>query len=72
MSGRKGHSLTNGHVAQMAVRVGAKLAVNADAHGPGDFMTAAMAQTVALGAGISLEGYALIRQNMVDLVASKK
>ncbi len=72
LSGRKGHSLTNGHVATMAARVGAKLAVNADAHGPGDFLTAAMAQTVALGAGVSLEGYAVIRRNMAELVASKR
>ena len=72
LSGRKGHSLTNGHVAKMAARVGAKLAVNADAHGPADFLTAAMAQTVALGAGVSLEGYAAIRRNMAELVASKR
>lgn len=72
LSGRKGHSLTNGHVAAMAARVGAKLAVNADAHGPSDFLTAAMAQTVALGAGVSLEGYTMIRRNMAELVASKK
>ncbi|MDD5759793.1 MAG: histidinol phosphate phosphatase domain-containing protein, partial [Desulfobulbaceae bacterium] len=69
LSGRKGHSLTNGHVAKMAARVGAKLAVNADAHGPSDFLTSSMAQTVALGAGVSQEGYAMIRQNMMDLVA---
>ena len=37
LSGRKGHSLTNGHVARMAQRTGARLVVNADAHAPGDF-----------------------------------
>ena len=47
LSGRKGHSLTNGHVVQMAVRAGARLAVNADAHEPGDFMTRERAETVA-------------------------
>jgi histidinol phosphatase-like PHP family hydrolase len=72
LSGRKGHSLTNGHVAKMAARVGAKLAVNADAHGPSDFLTASMAQTVALGAGVSLEGYADIRHHMAELVISKR
>ena len=71
LSGRKGHSLTNGHVAAMALKVGAKLAVNADAHGPGDFLTAAMARIVALGAGVSEEGYATIRRSMADLVANK-
>ena len=71
LSGRKGHSLTNGHVAQMAARVGAKLAVNADAHGPGDFLTAAMARMVALGAGVTAEGYEQIRCNMRELVEKK-
>lgn len=67
ITGRKGHSLTNGHVAAMAVRHGAKMAVNADAHGPGDFLTARMAEIVALGAGLSLEQYAQIRNNMAEL-----
>lgn len=71
LSGRKGHSLTNGHVAKMAAKVGAKLAVNADAHGPGDFLTAAMAQIVALGAGVSLQGYEAIRRDMAALAESK-
>jgi hypothetical protein len=43
--------------------------VNADAHGPGDFLTAKMAETVALGAGLSLEDYARIRAVMAALVA---
>ena len=68
ITGRKGHSLTNGYVASLANKVGALLAVNADAHGPGDFLTAGMAETVALGAGISREGYAKIRKDMADLV----
>jgi len=38
LSGRKGHSLTNGHVARMALASGAQMVVNADAHGPGDFL----------------------------------
>ena len=69
LSGRKGHSLTNGHVAKMALEAGASLAVNADAHGPGDFLTAGMAEMVALGAGLSGEQYAQIRDAMAALVA---
>jgi histidinol phosphatase-like PHP family hydrolase len=68
LSGRKGHSLTNGHVARMAAETGAGLAVNADAHGPGDFLSAEMARTVALGAGVSEEGYVKIREDMKNLV----
>ena len=65
---RKGHSLTNGHVAGIAADTGAFLVVNADAHGPGDFMTAEMAETVALGAGLSKERYEKIRKDMQVLV----
>lgn len=68
LSGRKGHSLTNGHVARLAKKYGAKLAVNADAHGPGDFLTADMAEKVALGAGLSIDDYKEIRENMTKLV----
>jgi histidinol phosphatase-like PHP family hydrolase len=67
ISGRKGHSLTNGHVAKIAQETGTMLVVNADAHGPGDFLTAEMAETVALGAGISIERYLRIRKDMVEL-----
>jgi putative hydrolase len=68
LSGRKGHSLTNGHVARMAERTGALLAINADAHAPGDFLSAEMAQKVGMGAGLSLEGYLQVRRNMKALL----
>jgi len=69
LSGRKGHSLTNGHVAKVAQKTGALLAVNADAHGPGDFLSSQMAETVAMGAGLSRDEYQKIRLNMKELVA---
>lgn len=68
LSGRKGHSLTNGHVARMAEQAGALLAVNADAHEPEDFMTAERAETVALGAGLTRERYMQLRRDMAQLV----
>ncbi len=64
LSSRKGHCLTNGHVAKMAEKTGALLAVNADAHEPGDFLTPEMAEKVALGAGLSKERYRQIRRDM--------
>jgi len=70
LSGRKGHSLTNGYVANIAKKTGAKLSVDADAHGPGDFLTAEMAKIVALGAGIDEAGYSKIRQDMSNFVAA--
>jgi putative hydrolase len=50
---RKGHSLTNGHVAAMCRRAGATMVVNTDTHEPGDMASMAFARTVALGAGLS-------------------
>ncbi len=52
LSGRKGHSLTNGHVAKMAKRTGASLLINSDGHAPGDFMTRERARQVGMGAGL--------------------
>ena len=72
LSGRKGHSLTNGHVAKMAQKTGALLAINADAHAPGDFLTAEMAEKVGLGAGITKDRYQQIRRDMAKLVARLK
>ncbi|MBA3005953.1 MAG: histidinol phosphate phosphatase domain-containing protein [Proteobacteria bacterium] len=64
LSGRKGHCLTNGHVAKVALKAGARLVVNADAHTPGDFLTADMARMVALGAGLSEAEYIKLQANM--------
>ncbi len=52
LSGRKGHSLTNGHVAKLAKKIGAKLVINSDGHSPSDFMTKEHAKLVGLGAGL--------------------
>ncbi len=68
LSGRKGHSLTNGHVAKMALAAGAMLAVNADAHGPGDFLSPEMAKMVAMGAGLTEERYRQLREDMAEFV----
>lgn len=68
LSGRKGHSLTNGHVAKMAEKTGALLGVNADAHTPSDFLSPEMARRVALGAGLSAERYQKLREDMHRLV----
>lgn len=53
LSGRKGHSLTNGHVARVARASGARLIIDSDAHAPEDFMSAERARKVGLGAGLT-------------------
>lgn len=53
LSSRRGHCLTNGHVAQVAQAAGAKLVVNTDAHEPSDLITQETARLVAAGAGLT-------------------
>ena len=50
------------------METGALMAVNADAHGPDDFMTPQRAEAVALGAGVTAERYGQIRKDMEELV----
>ncbi|MDP2719496.1 MAG: histidinol phosphate phosphatase domain-containing protein [Dehalococcoidia bacterium] len=52
ITARKGHCLTNGHVASLARRTGMKLLVNSDAHDCDDLLTGAAARAVAMGAGL--------------------
>jgi putative hydrolase len=52
LSARKGHCLSNGHVARVALEVGASLLVNTDAHGPDDLITRHQAERIARGAGL--------------------
>jgi len=53
LTSRKGHSLTNGHVARIALKAGAQTVVNTDAHAPGELITFEFARKVATGAGLS-------------------
>jgi histidinol phosphatase-like PHP family hydrolase len=53
ISTRKGHSLSNGHVAKAAFAAGARLVINTDSHEPGDLVDRASAERVLLGAGLT-------------------
>ena len=53
ISGRKGHSLTNGYVASLARKIGADMVIDSDAHGPDDLMCEEKAYKVAFGAGLT-------------------
>ncbi|MBN2232819.1 MAG: histidinol phosphate phosphatase domain-containing protein [Deltaproteobacteria bacterium] len=69
---RRGHSLTNGHVARIARETGARLLVNNDAHAPGDLVSLAFAEQVARGAGLDGAEWELIRDHARRLVASRR
>ncbi len=53
ISGRKGHSFTNGHIVNVAKKAGAKLIFNSDAHSPGDLLSRDLADRIVKGAGLS-------------------
>lgn len=65
---RKGHSLTNGHVAKLAMSVGAKLVINTDSHSPSDLVTDEEALRIARGAGLTNETFVAMQQNAEALI----
>ncbi|MCK4690480.1 MAG: histidinol phosphate phosphatase domain-containing protein [Desulfuromonadales bacterium] len=69
---RKGHSLTNGHVVNLALQYGAKLVIDNDAHAPGDLVSPEMSRMVALGAGMTEEQIRQARKNSEELVKKAK
>jgi putative hydrolase len=69
ITSRKGHSLSNGHVAKIAIETGAKLIIDTDTHEPGDLITDEQAQNILLGAGLSKEKIEQIFGNSRDLVS---
>lgn len=52
ITSRKGHSLSNGHVAKESIKFGVRLLINTDAHSPADLITAETARKILLAAGI--------------------
>jgi histidinol phosphatase-like PHP family hydrolase len=68
ITARKGHSLTNGHVAKLAVEMGAKLVLNTDTHEPSDLITIEHAINVIKGAGLSADQAHTIFANSEELV----
>jgi len=69
---RKGHSLTNGHVAKLAQQYGAKLVIDNDAHAPGDLVSLDLARKIALGAGLTVQQFEQAQQNAAELVTRAK
>lgn len=63
ITSRKGHSLTNGHVARLALQTGASLVLNSDGHGPGDFLSDLLAPRIVQGAGLPAEAFDELQSN---------
>ncbi|MCK5010388.1 MAG: histidinol phosphate phosphatase domain-containing protein [Deltaproteobacteria bacterium] len=71
ITARKGHCLTNGHVAKLALKTGAGLVLNTDAHSPEDLITPDQARQIALGAGLGEDDFAQLRMNAQELLKKK-
>ncbi len=70
ISGRQGHSLTNGHVAQVALEAGCGMVLDSDAHEPSDLLTLELAVKIIQGAGLNEEeSYALLESYPKRLLA---
>jgi histidinol phosphatase-like PHP family hydrolase len=67
ITARKGHSLTNGHVARLAKKHGAELVLNTDAHAPADLITPKQAERIALGAGLNGDDFTRMQKNAKSL-----
>ncbi|MBW2036111.1 MAG: histidinol phosphate phosphatase domain-containing protein [Deltaproteobacteria bacterium] len=68
ISARKGHCLTNGHVAKLAKKYGAELVLNSDAHEPEDLLTEQLARQIALGAGLSEKDFEQMQKNAESFI----
>ena len=72
ITARAGHSLTNGHVAKLAIKIGARLVLNTDSHSPCDLITLEKAKTIAMGAGLSEEEFNKLRKNSMGILEKLK
>lgn len=69
LSYRKGHSLSNGHVKDIARKVGASLIISSDAHSPSDILNEAKYNNVGFGAGLTEKEIGQIKENAKNLSA---
>jgi histidinol phosphatase-like PHP family hydrolase len=65
---RRGHSFSNGHVAQMAKKFKANLVLNNDAHSPADFVGGERANKIACGAGLTDDEISAMFENSRRMV----
>lgn len=70
ITSRRGHSLTNGHVAKLALDVGTNLVMDTDTHSPQDLISYETASRVLSGAGIPHDEFnKILRTNPSRILA---
>jgi len=68
ISSRKGHCLTNGHVAVLAKQTGARLVFNSDGHSYQDFVKEELARKILLGANLTSDDCQTLFRNSREIV----
>jgi len=72
ITSRKGHSLTNGHVARLAHKWGASLVLNTDSHSPQDLIPRQEALKVAMGAGLLPDDFERMLENSRQILSRRE
>ena len=73
ISGRRGHSKTNGHVATVCHQLGVRLLVNSDAHSEKDLLTLTSARDILKQAGLKSSHYhQILEENPLLLIEKVK
>ncbi len=67
ITSRHGHSLTNGHVAKIAMQSKCDLVINSDCHAPGDIHSPDLMRKVVLGAGLAVTQLKIMQSNALKL-----
>jgi len=68
LSARRGHSISNGHVAKTAIETGAKLVFNSDSHSPEDILSLSDQKNFIKASGLSSREAADVFKNMEKLL----
>jgi histidinol phosphatase-like PHP family hydrolase len=63
LTSRKGHSLTNGHVARLAQKIGAPMILNSDTHAPADIWPVGRLHEIVLAAGLAEGDFQTMMKN---------
>ena len=68
LSARRGHSISNGYVAKIAIETGAKLVFNSDSHSPEDILSLSDQKNFIKASGLSPKESANVLKNMEKLL----
>ena len=68
ITSRKGHCISNGHVAKIALETGAMLLINTDSHAPEDLITLERAKIILRASGITEKNVDQVLANSEKLI----